>query len=714
MRMLIRRLAPLGLAAMLVVLAGCPLQPSLSVTPLALDFSAGEDLRTFRIRNQGAGTLEWQAQSNASWLLLAESTRTKQSASVSGTTTTEIDVVEVTVDRSQLALGQSNGLITITSNDGTETIPVSVTQTAPAQLEVSSTEVNLGISGDQATFTITNTGNEDLEWSLSETAPWLTVSPTQGTAEQGESNEVTVRVERAELPGGESTANIAITSNGGNANVLVRVTVPPFAVSPESVEFGFLTEEDAQVLALTNNQTRSAAISITTTTSDGAAWLTVDQPNVNVPQLDSVEITVQVDPAGLPPGEYNGQVRFNDAVAGFSQTVPVSMAISAFVVSETLLEFGEISTTTTRTFSVSNIGTGSIAYSISVPAADAEWLSVNPASGNVTGDDIIEVRIDPAAVAPGSYESTLTITFEGGETTVAVRFSRPRPATLRVEPNTIDFSTTRVQELIGIWNDGIGTINWEVDTTAFPAWLVLTPVDGSGIASGTVSGAETDTITVRVRRELAPPGEFDLEHQFLVEASGDSTTPVQVTIRATVPLIPAIEVIGDGADENLVQFVNFDVDEIEKTFVIRNTGTGDLNWSIDLEGAPAFISSVSPQQGVLGPGAQQTVTITVDRSTLDFLGAQFTLQITSNDPVRTAVPLLVEVQVAKKIVIGARPLSIPFGVNVTSATLEVANFGDPETVLNFKGSPPPKTGWPSFRKRAGASERKRPSRISNR
>jgi hypothetical protein len=64
-------------------------------------------------------------------------------------------------------------------------------------------------------------------------------------------------------------------------------------------------------------------------------------------------------------------------------------------------------------FRVANAGGGTLAYSIS---ADVDWVALSSAGGSVTdGEDLIQVDIDRAALAPGDYSGTVVIEAADGQ-----------------------------------------------------------------------------------------------------------------------------------------------------------------------------------------------------------------------------------------------------------------------------------------------------------
>ncbi len=693
----------LGWAAALLALAGCPFSPTLDVQPLAVSFGSADAVKEIRVTNGGMGTLAWQASENLPWLELSLPAAGAKQDTVQGTTTSEIDVIQLTVNRSALPLGVSTGEILITSNGGEQSVAVSAAAQGAAQLQLSTDSVDFGVDGAEVAVQIANAGTEALTWTFTvpAEAPWLSATPANGgVAVGGAPQTITLRASRTGLAAGVYFANVAVASNGGDTTILARMEVPPFSVLPPQINFGSPEASISQVITVSNGGFVPVPLTLSAVTDDGAPWLSVSPTTPTLPGSGTAQATVTANPAGLAPGSYAGHVTVAASGSGYSREIPVAMIVTGFSVAPTLMEFGALSSSDTRSLTLQNLGPQPIPWSVS-KSAGSTWLDLSKTSGTLAAGDVIQVTANPAVVQPGAYEAVLTFSFTGGEREVTVRMTRPRPPGLRVEPNNLDFGATRVEDLVGLWNDGTGTVNWRIDTAGFPAWLVLTPVDGGGIASGSVSGETTDTVTIRVDRSQAPAGQFEFEHSFVVEASGDSTAFVTVTVHMSIAKVPVLTVKGDEPEGAVAHFVNVDEDEDERPFFIRNDGTGPLFWSIDITQVPAWITSITPAQGSLDPGTQQTVTVAITREGLNYLGAQFPVTIVSNDPAREAVPLLIEVQVPKKIVIGATPASLAFGLNDNSALIAVANLGDPDTLLNFKVTP--SKDWLSAYPDTGAS-----------
>jgi len=87
--------------------------------------------------------------------------------------------------------------------------------------------LDFGTDLTQLSFTVRNDGGGTLEWSASKNVAWVTsLNPSSGSLGAGESQSVTVSVERQGLSPGNYTGSISLSSNGGNKEVEVKMAVP--------------------------------------------------------------------------------------------------------------------------------------------------------------------------------------------------------------------------------------------------------------------------------------------------------------------------------------------------------------------------------------------------------------------------------------------------------------------------------------------------------
>ncbi|MBX3177146.1 MAG: VWA domain-containing protein [Candidatus Hydrogenedentes bacterium] len=683
-----------GLVLAAIALSGCPtaLEPGLSVSPLALNFGVNEDSKTLRIRNTGGGVLTWTAEvtGEAPWLTLESVAGAKQAQMVEGESTTEVDTIALNVNRALLAQSTSRtATVTVTSNAGTQTVSVSVAAAGPAQLNVSPTALSFGSATTSMQVTIGNTGSEALSWSLAipADAPWLAASRTQNSnVSAGSSDSVEFTVNRAGLPGGNYTTQVPVTSNGGDAEITVTMSVPPLVVSTSSIEFGALAAPSSRSFTISNPSDTAVSVQISSAPASGSpSWFSVANVVTSIEPLATVSLDVLASPAGLDPGDYSGTITVTSASQGFSATIAVSMDVAGFAISPNTVDFGSITATRQSSFVIENLTSDPLPFEITVPAGNP-WLSVSPTNGNVSTLRTIQLTANPNAVDPGNYTAEVEVVLgaagSGLRETVTVSMSRPEPARLEASPRNIVFGTSLIERRVAIWNVGIGTVDWRINSSGFPAWLSLSPTDGGGVASGSVTGDETDEVVLRIDRSRAPEGVFELQHSFTITASRDASNTVTVNLTAAIAQSPVFVLQSDDIDDRGIPTLAVPATVDTRTFVIRNEGNGTLAWSFGT--LPSWIASLNPSQGSLEPNVQQTVTLRVNRTGLSTPGVQTFLEITTNDPDRPRALLDVSVSVAPVIVIGARPGSIGFQEDENAKILEIYNDGDPGTILNYQ------------------------------
>lgn len=694
-----RCISLMGLLLTIVTLTGCPTAttPGLSVTPLALNFGAGESSKTIRVQNSGGGTLTWAAEvsENAPWLTLEVAKSAKQAGMVEGETTSEVDVVTLLLNRTILDQSSSrNATVTVTSNAGNQTVSVGISESGPAQLAIAPTSLAFGTTATSMDVAISNAGSEGLDWVLGvpDDAPWLSASRTSNSGVIGTTvDSVTLTVDRTGLPGGDYEATVTVASNGGTGEILVTASVPPLVVSTEEIDFGSRLAGASRFVNISNPSETVAGLQITTSVQGAATeWLSIGENLTVLDPRTTGTIRVDADPDGLAPGTYTGTVTITSANLNFTHLITVRLEVPGLSVTPDTIAFGEITELQQRDFTLENLTGAPLSYNIAIPQ-DAPWVLLSSTTGTVSTTTTIQLSADPDRIGAGSHEAELAITFgDDGNAptqTLTVTMSRPEPARLEASPKSILFGTALLERRVALWNVGIGSVNWTIDASGFPAWLTLDVVPGSGtfaggIANGTVAGEETDEVILRVDRSMAPSGQFEFTHTFNAVASGDSDNVVPITLSMSIARVPVFVLEADDVDDRGISTLAVPVTEDTRTFVVRNEGTGPLNWGFNE--LPSWISSLEPSQGTLQPNVQQTVSLTVSRSGLVTPGAQAFLEITTNDPANELVFLDVAVAVPPVILITTDRPSLGFSDDEAATTIGIANNGDAGTLLNYQ------------------------------
>ena len=136
----------------------------------------------------------------------------------------------------------NNGYVTWKGNDGSDweiflAIPVPQADISVAPTSFSFFASRGGSNPSSQTLSITNTGGGTLNWSVSDDATWLNLSPISGT----DNGMVTVSVDIAGLTAGAYNATITVAANTVNSPVTIPVTLtitppPLILLSPNGGE----------------------------------------------------------------------------------------------------------------------------------------------------------------------------------------------------------------------------------------------------------------------------------------------------------------------------------------------------------------------------------------------------------------------------------------------------------------------------------------------
>ncbi|MCP4646012.1 MAG: VWA domain-containing protein [bacterium] len=239
------------LAGLLCVpLMGCPTgstDPVVTVLPAAVNFGTSATVMSIAIANNGGGVLTWALAESIPWLTVDRT---------AGATTTNIDRIFLTVDRTGLAVGAYDGQITITTSAGVRTVYVALTMAGDpgdADLQVSPSTVNLLGEQTSETFAVLNNGTGALTWGLRLLDPdddisvdrpaWLTFDWAAGgnTLLGGASTTVTVNVDRDTIPEGIYSYRIEISTDLETRIIELNIAEglsPEIGVDPNVLDFG--------------------------------------------------------------------------------------------------------------------------------------------------------------------------------------------------------------------------------------------------------------------------------------------------------------------------------------------------------------------------------------------------------------------------------------------------------------------------------------------
>ena len=236
------------------------------------------------------------------------------------------------------------------------------------------------------------------------------------------------------------------------------------------------------------------------------------------------------------------------------------------------------------------------------PVAGASITLTGKGITKTTGSD---GRFEFTNIEPGTYTivasangykpTTKQVTVYAGQV-INCDFQLSKAASnVEVSPLTLAFGTDNDQLTFTITNRNSSPLQYSI--SGYPSCLSVSP------ASATVAAKGTQTVTVRVNRDLV---DKDISTSLLVNVGSDSYA-VSVTIghNATLEKLSVSET-----------WLDFGQQYSELQFTLKNTGTsGDIAWSIDDPDVACL--SVSPSKGTLAMGKEAKVTVRLDRTKME-------------------------------------------------------------------------------------------------
>ncbi|MEW5984017.1 MAG: hypothetical protein AB1806_16815 [Acidobacteriota bacterium] len=394
---------PLVALLILLSVAAMAQAPAFEVTPGRLSFivSAGGNLpsQIIAIKPTGSEAVRWQITASARWL---------QVSATSGTGATE---VRVGVDGRGLSPGQYNGRITVTGPPGTGPVVVAVmlqilsrpsgaaqSSGAVAALTLSSPAGSREPAS--AVISLQDEPTAPAAWRVEADQPWISVDPASGAVPA----RVTVTAAAEGLGPGEHLATLVFTDRDGRP--WMKVPVAFLVEGAESLQIA------ADVLPpATRNLPYTQALPI----RGGKPPYLVRIVEGRLPpglalsgsvisgvarSVGTYPLVLSVTDASTPPTTTTQPVLFQ---------VIVLFQDTALVVSPPSVQ---LQTSAMRPSQGARLAIGSGRQPLAWRAtADASWLRLSPERG--ISPSVLQVDVNGAALEPGTYAGTITITMEG-------------------------------------------------------------------------------------------------------------------------------------------------------------------------------------------------------------------------------------------------------------------------------------------------------------
>ncbi len=649
--------------------------------------NAGDD--SFQVWDTGGTTLSYTVSDDVGWLSVAPT---------SGTSTGTSDKQSHTVsyDTNALAAGTYTGHINVTdaaASNSPQTVTVSLTVQTVAAIALDKTTlsptVTVGQDASDDSFQVWDTGDVALNYTVTDDAAWLSVTPTSGTSTgTSDKQSHTVSYNTSALTAGTYTGHITVTDASASNNpqtITVSLTVQTAAaialdkttLSPTVTVGQDATDDTFEVWD-------TGDVQLNYTVADDATWLSVSPASgSSTGASDKQTHTVSYDTSGLTAGTYTGHISVADAAASNSpQAITVNLTVRT--AAAIALDKTTLSPTVTvgqnaadDAFQVWDTGETTLNYTVS---DDASWLSVTPTGGTSTGTADKQshtVSYDTSGLTAGAYTGHISVadaSASNSPQTITVSLTVQTSAGIALDKTTLSPTVTVGQDgtddTFQVWDTGDVALNYTVMDDV--AWLSVTPA--SGTSTGT-SDKQSHTVSYDTSALIA--GTYT-GHITVTDASA-SNSPQTITVNLTVQTGPAIAL----DKTTLSPTATVGQDAVDDTFQVWDTGDVALNYTVTDDAAWL---SVAPTSGAsTGASDKQSHTVSYDTSALT--AGTYTAHISIADPSATNSPQTITVsltvQTGPAIALDKTTLSptVTVGQDATDDSFQVWDTGD--VALNY-------------------------------
>ncbi len=236
--------------------------------------------------------------------------------------------------------------------------------------------------------------------------------------------------------------SISVSKNGYNPDkktVFVQVgedTNLDFQITPSTGtlfvsqnELDFGNEVTKSSLDISNNGNALLSWQI----SEDASWLSCNPTSGATQPGEKTSIVVTVDRTGLTRGSYSQNLTITSD--GGSAVVNIRMAVQGITISVSPeeLDFGPV--TTSMQLSITNTGSGNIAYTIT---PSNSWIQVSKTSGTFSKTEVVTVSVNRNDLSEGNHEGKLTLTIGEEKIDIPVRMNIPSKEKPTVSMQTVE------------------------------------------------------------------------------------------------------------------------------------------------------------------------------------------------------------------------------------------------------------------------------------
>jgi hypothetical protein len=534
--------------------------PMFDNVPGQLSYSLATDAgnpapQNVQIRNYGAGTLSWTAQTatfdGGNWLTVSAASGTAPSL-------VSVGIVTQNLPYQGLVAGVFIGQVLFLANNSSVTVPIHVTVGGNNFVQTNGLNFTMPVGGANPLPQVVmdlSTGNNvvfNLAVASGNGGNWLAASTTGASCCVTPDAEIISVNAPAGLAAGTYTGEVIYNSSTSSMVVPVNLTVAPASVPffdnlPGQMGFSAATTATpaSESLYIQGLGAFGLNWNLTTMTADGGNWLVPSALSGTAPSTITVSVNAQNLPnEGLVAGQFSGQLLFQSSSS--SVTVPVSVVLGT----SGFTQLGPLNFSMpyaganplTQALHVTSLGTNLVYNNLDYAGNGGYWLSSTPSGLGccVTPDSLtVSVNGKPGgAFVPAGIHT-------GEAILQGANFATTVPVILTVGGTPI----------LSIGKSHTGNFNAGQQGATY----TVTVSNQSGAGVGTTSGTVTVTETVPAGMTLVSmagtgwtcpsPGNTCTRGDTL--ASGQSYDPITVTVNVVTTtetsLTNKVSVSGGGA-----------------------------------------------------------------------------------------------------------------------------------------------------------------------
>jgi len=380
---------------------------------------------------------------------------------------------------------------------------------------------------------------------------------------------------------------------------------PTFSLSMTSLTFSNTVEREVTITNVTSDPIDWRVL------SSSASWANGTPTSGTLNPQASTNFTVRIDRRAIPQGTHTASLQIGAASYSAALTVNVvetgpakaSLLPGTIAISEQQ---------TSATLEVVNSGGADLNWTLSGPS----WSTPTPASGTLQagGRTQVSVAIDRSSIMAGEGVGTLELVSNGG--TATARMTVAEISGLRLEPGTLDFSTSGTSLSLKVVNESDQALDWSAQPGP---WVSLSH------SAGNLPPGLGQFLTVQVSRAGLSHGTNQVPILFNTNRGSISAT-VLATVSPAGTASPGT--LGPSTMAVMPVSLDFGQTATELSFRVHNEGDTPLDWTANQH---ASWISLPISAGRVSPHSSTPVTIRVTRSGLTKGSYQSSVTFTSNE-----------------------------------------------------------------------------------